>query len=90
MINPIKKNNEAKNSIWIKRMLIIATHPKAANPSQSDLEKNKYLLQANGSTIKFDGYLKVYGDKLPVTENISWPRRMNPTALFFATARNIP
>ena len=36
-------------------------------------EKNKYLLQANGSTIKFDGYLKVYGDKLPVTENILPP-----------------
>jgi DNA topoisomerase-1 len=32
--------------------------------------KNKYLLRANGSTIKFDGYLKVYGDKLPVTENL--------------------
>jgi DNA topoisomerase I len=25
--------------------------------------KDGYLLQANGSTIKFDGYLKVYGDK---------------------------
>jgi DNA topoisomerase I len=39
----------------------------------ADGEKNKYLLQANGSTIKFDGYLKVYGDKLPVTENILPP-----------------
>jgi DNA topoisomerase I len=30
--------------------------------------KNKYLFRANGSTIKFDGYLKVYGR--PATENI--------------------
>ena len=29
-----------------------------------------YTLRANGSTIKFDGYLKVYGDKLPVTETL--------------------
>ena len=36
-------------------------------------EKNKYTLQANGSTVKFAGYLKVYGDKLPVTENILPP-----------------
>ncbi len=32
--------------------------------------KNEYVLQANGSTVKFDGYLKIYGDKMPVTENI--------------------
>ena len=31
---------------------------------------NNYTLQANGSTIKFDGYLRAYGDKLPVTENL--------------------
>ncbi|MDD3487260.1 MAG: type I DNA topoisomerase [Candidatus Moranbacteria bacterium] len=32
--------------------------------------KNEYILQANGSTVKFDGYLKVYGDKMPVSENL--------------------
>ncbi|HLM84333.1 MAG TPA: type I DNA topoisomerase, partial [Candidatus Bathyarchaeia archaeon] len=32
--------------------------------------KNKYTFQANGSTVKFDGYLKVYGAKMPVTENL--------------------
>ncbi|MFA6285419.1 MAG: type I DNA topoisomerase, partial [Parcubacteria group bacterium] len=30
-------------------------------------EKNSYTFQANGSTVKFDGYLKVYGAKMPVT-----------------------
>jgi len=29
-----------------------------------------YTLRAIGSTIKFDGYLKIYGDKLPVSENL--------------------
>jgi DNA topoisomerase-1 len=32
--------------------------------------KNNYTFQANGSTVKFDGYLKVYGNKMPVTENL--------------------
>lgn len=32
--------------------------------------KENYVLRANGSTVKFDGYLKIYGDKLPVAENI--------------------
>lgn len=30
--------------------------------------KNEFLLRANGSTIIFDGFLKVYGDKMPTTE----------------------
>ncbi|MDI6777717.1 MAG: type I DNA topoisomerase [Patescibacteria group bacterium] len=29
-------------------------------------DKNEYIFQANGSTIKFDGYLKIYGDS-PLT-----------------------
>jgi len=33
-------------------------------------EKNAYTFQANGSTVKFDGYLKIYGDKMPVSENL--------------------
>ena len=32
-------------------------------------EKNTYLLRANGSTVVFDGYLKVYGDSA-ISENI--------------------
>jgi len=32
--------------------------------------KNNYTFQANGSTVKFDGYLKVYANKMPVAENI--------------------
>ena len=32
--------------------------------------QNAYVLRANGSTIKFDGYLKVYEEKMPVTETI--------------------
>lgn len=36
---------------------------------QKDSQKN-YELRANGSTVKFDGYLKIYGDKMPVSENI--------------------
>ncbi|MDP1884807.1 MAG: type I DNA topoisomerase [Candidatus Moranbacteria bacterium] len=31
---------------------------------------DNYTLRANGSTIKFDGYLKVYGEKIPVAENL--------------------
>lgn len=34
---------------------------------------NNYTLQANGSTIKFDGYLKIYGDRMPVSENLLPP-----------------
>ena len=33
-------------------------------------KKNNYTFQANGSTVKFDGYLKVYGAKMPVSENL--------------------
>ncbi|HDZ85297.1 MAG TPA: type I DNA topoisomerase, partial [Candidatus Moranbacteria bacterium] len=46
--------------------------PKAGQP----LAENKYLLRANGSTIKFDGFLKVYGDKMPVSENILPPMKV--------------
>lgn len=32
--------------------------------------KEDYVLRANGSTIKFDGFLKIYGDKIPASEVI--------------------
>ena len=39
----------------------------------ADAGKNSYTFQANGSTIKFPGYLKVYGEKIPVSENLLPP-----------------
>jgi len=48
------------------KVLIDAKGPPAGEAS----EKNNYTFQANGSTIKFDGYLKVYGNKMPVSENL--------------------
>jgi len=33
-------------------------------------KQTSYTFQANGSTVKFDGYLKVYGSKMPVAENL--------------------
>ncbi|MFA5925582.1 MAG: type I DNA topoisomerase [Parcubacteria group bacterium] len=62
--------------IW-RRMMACQMQPAILNSVKATIdakgENNNYLLQANGSTIKFDGYLKVYGDKLPVTENILPP-----------------
>lgn len=58
--------------IW-NRMVASQMQPAIFDSVKVDIlaeSKNKYLLRANGSTIKFDGYLKVYGDKLPVTENL--------------------
>ncbi|HEX7586103.1 MAG TPA: type I DNA topoisomerase, partial [Patescibacteria group bacterium] len=50
---------------------IKASHPpKADQPGAEKNSKDSYVLRANGSSIKLDGYLKVYGDKIPVTENI--------------------
>ncbi len=36
-------------------------------------DKNNYSFQVNGSTVKFDGYLKVFGSKPPVSENLLPP-----------------
>ena len=36
-------------------------------------KQNHYTFQANGSTVKFDGYLKAYGEKIPVAENLLPP-----------------
>jgi DNA topoisomerase I len=62
--------------IW-RRMIACQMQPAILNSVKvlisADGEKNKYTLQANGSTVKFDGYLKVYGEKVPVTENILPP-----------------
>lgn len=44
----------------------VAVDIKASQKNSQDT----YTLRANGSTIKFDGYLKVYGEKMPVTENL--------------------
>ncbi|MFA5872276.1 MAG: type I DNA topoisomerase [Parcubacteria group bacterium] len=59
--------------IW-KRMVASQMQPSILNSTRVLIEargdKNKYLFQANGSTIKFHGYLKVYGEKVPVSENM--------------------
>ncbi len=51
--------------IW-KRMLASQMQPAIFDSVKLEveaIEKNKYLLQANGSTVKFEGYLKIYGGK---------------------------
>ncbi|HUD08835.1 MAG TPA: type I DNA topoisomerase [Candidatus Saccharimonadales bacterium] len=59
--------------IW-RRMLASQMQPAVLNSVKVLIdakgEKNNYTFQANGSTVKFDGYLKVYGAKMPVTENL--------------------
>lgn len=59
--------------IW-RRMMATQMQPAVLNSVKVLIEavgqKNNFTLQANGSTIKFDGYLKIYGDKLPVSENL--------------------
>jgi DNA topoisomerase-1 len=71
-----EKQHRLYRLIW-RRMIACQMQPAILNSVKVTIdasgEKNKYLLQANGSTIKFDGYLKVYGDKLPVNENILPP-----------------
>ena len=52
--------------IW-QRMLASQMQPAIFNSVRADIsaqgKKEKYLLKANGSTVKFEGYLKAYGDK---------------------------
>jgi len=51
--------------IW-KRMIASQMQPAIFDSVKLEVDaagKNNYLLQANGSTIKFDGYLKVYNGK---------------------------
>ena len=59
--------------IW-RRMLASQMQPAVLNSVKVLIdakgEKNNYTFQANGSTVKFDGYLKVYGTKMPVSENL--------------------
>ncbi|MCX6763432.1 MAG: type I DNA topoisomerase [Candidatus Moranbacteria bacterium] len=59
--------------IW-QRMLACQMQPAIFNSVRADISaktpKNEYLLKATGSTIKFDGYLKAYGDKAPASEVI--------------------
>jgi DNA topoisomerase I len=59
--------------IW-RRMVASQMQPAVLNSVKVLIEakgaKNNYTLQANGSTIKFDGYLKVYGSS-PLTTSLS-------------------
>jgi len=61
------------NLIW-RRMIACQMQPAILNSVKvlitAERGKNNYTFQANGSTIKFDGYLKAYGEKITVTENL--------------------
>jgi DNA topoisomerase I len=66
--------------IW-NRMIACQMQPAVFNSMKVSIEakskKNNHLLQATGSSVKFDGYLKVYGDKKPASENILPPLKIN-------------
>lgn len=57
--------------IW-NRTVACQMQPAKLKSVRAEIEaqgkNDKYLLKANGSTILFDGFLKVYGDKSPTTE----------------------
>lgn len=58
--------------IW-NRMIACQMKPAIFDSVKVEIEargKNNYILQANGSTLKFEGYLKVYADKRSKEENI--------------------
>jgi len=58
--------------IW-QRMVACQMQPAIFNSVRIDISaqaKEKYLLKANGSTIKFDGYLRVYNGQAPVAETM--------------------
>lgn len=59
--------------IW-RRMVASQMQPAILNSVKVLIDakgmQNNYTFQANGSTVKFDGYLKVYGAKMPVAENL--------------------
>ena len=64
------ESNQARlyKLIW-QRMLACQMTPAIFNSVRADISakttKNEYALKATGSTVKFDGYLKAYGDKNP-------------------------
>ncbi|MFA7319077.1 MAG: type I DNA topoisomerase [Parcubacteria group bacterium] len=75
--------------IW-NRMIASQMQPAKFDSVKMDIEakaeKNIYLLRANGSTLLFEGYLKVYSDQA-ITENILPALEKNdPLDLISATA----
>ncbi len=64
--------------IW-QRMISSQMQPAVMDSVTIDInatQKNttdSFILRANGKTIKFKGYLSVYGEKLPVSENLLPP-----------------
>lgn len=69
------KEQKLYSLIW-QRMIASQMAPAVLDSVSADISavqknaKDNYTLRANGSTVKFDGFLKVYGDKMPVTETI--------------------
>ncbi len=66
--------------IW-NRMIASQMQPAVMNSVKVEIEakpknsENVYLLQANGSSIKFDGFLKVYGGKSETDEKLLPPMK---------------
>jgi len=98
---PEKTPDDLKNSldsgqhrlyrlIW-NRMIACQMQAAKFNSVRVDIDaedkksKNKYLLRSNGSTLIFDGYLKVYGGADAVSENIL-PSLKKNEALEFISA----
>ncbi len=55
------------NLIW-RRFIACQMNPAILDATKVDIQANEYTFRANGSTVKFDGWLKVYPNKLK--ENI--------------------
>lgn len=68
-----EKERKLYKLIW-ERMLASQMQPAIMDSVRADIEasgaKNKYLFRANGSTVKFEGFLKIYNGKIPVSENL--------------------
>lgn len=83
---PKKTPEELKNSlepnqhklyklIW-NRMIACQMQPAVLNSVSVTIQasgENQYSLKTSGSTVKFDGYLKVYGKKMEAAESILPP-----------------
>lgn len=69
------KESKLYNLIW-QRMVASQMKEAVMDSETIDISatekggKKNFTLRANGSTIKFKGFLEIYGDKIPVSENI--------------------
>ncbi|MAG44848.1 DNA topoisomerase I [bacterium] len=61
------ENNKLYNLIW-QRALASQMSPAIMDSTRVDILANKYMFRANGQTMKFDGFLRIYPIK--VSENL--------------------